>query len=54
MQKGIFYQNLSLLEFLQKFQNWFHIFLTPEFALEISKFQNSEYEVHDSSSNDKG
>jgi hypothetical protein len=29
------------------------IFLTPEFALEISKFQNSEYEVHQSSPTDE-
>jgi hypothetical protein len=28
--------------------------LTPEFALEISKFQNSEYEVHQSSPIDEG
>jgi hypothetical protein len=28
------------------------IFLTPEFALEISKFQNSEYEVHQPSPTD--
>jgi hypothetical protein len=28
--------------------------LTPEFALEISKFQNSEYEVHQSSPTDEG
>jgi hypothetical protein len=30
------------------------IFLTPEFSQEISKFQNSEYEVHQSSTNDEG
>jgi hypothetical protein len=30
------------------------IFFTPEFALEISKFQNSEYEVHQSSPTDEG
>jgi hypothetical protein len=29
-------------------------FFTPEFALEISKFQNSEYEVHQSSTTDEG
>jgi hypothetical protein len=29
-------------------------FLTPEFALEISKFQNTEYEVHQSSPTDEG
>jgi hypothetical protein len=28
--------------------------LTPEFALEISKFQNSEYEVHQPSQTDEG
>jgi hypothetical protein len=28
--------------------------LIPEFALEILKFQNSEYEVHQYSSNDNG
>jgi hypothetical protein len=30
------------------------IFFTPEFAIEISKFQNSEYEVHQSSPLDEG
>jgi hypothetical protein len=30
------------------------IFLTPEFALKIPKFQNSEYEVHQSSPTDEG
>jgi hypothetical protein len=30
------------------------IFFTPECALEISKFQNSEYEVHQSSPSDEG
>jgi hypothetical protein len=29
-------------------------FFTPEFALEFSKFQNSEYEMHQSSSNGEG
>jgi hypothetical protein len=29
------------------------IFFTPEFALEISEFQNSEYEVHQSSPTDE-
>jgi hypothetical protein len=43
-RKRHFYQNLSHQAFLQKFQKGF--FFTPEFALEISKFQNSEYEVH--------
>jgi hypothetical protein len=30
------------------------IFFTLEFALEISKFQNSKYEVHQSSPTDEG
>jgi hypothetical protein len=30
------------------------IFLTPEFALEISKVQNSEHEVHQSSPTNEG
>jgi hypothetical protein len=29
------------------------IFFTPKFALEIPKFQNSEYEVHQSSPTDE-
>jgi hypothetical protein len=30
------------------------IFFTPEFALEMAKFQNSEYEVHQSSPTNEG
>jgi hypothetical protein len=47
--KDIFYQILGHLAILQKLQTDF--FFTPEFALdlEISKFHNSEYEVHQSS-----
>jgi hypothetical protein len=46
--------NLSHLAFLQKIQNFFELFLTSEFALEISIFQNSEYEVHQSRPFDEG
>ena len=37
---------------LKKIQKKIQNFLTPEFSQEISKFQNSEYEVHQSSTND--
>jgi hypothetical protein len=45
--KGNFYQNLNHQGYLQK------RFFTPEFSQEISKFQNSEYEVHQSSRTDE-
>jgi hypothetical protein len=39
---------------ITKISKAIRIFLTPEFALEFSKFQYSEYEVHQSSPTDEG
>jgi hypothetical protein len=50
--KDIFNQNLSHLAFFAKISKVILNFLTPEFALEISKFQNFEYEVYQSSPKD--
>jgi hypothetical protein len=51
MRKGIFYQILNQLAFLESFQNWFQNFLTTEF---FKEFQNPEYEVHQVGSNEAG
>jgi hypothetical protein len=37
--KGIFYQILSHLAFFESFQNWFKIFLTPEFFKDFQNFK---------------
>jgi hypothetical protein len=65
----IFLRNLKIFQFLKKVPNkakfkpssiftknskLILIFFTPEFALEIPKFQISEYEVHQSSPTDEG
>jgi hypothetical protein len=51
---GIFYQILNHLGFLQKFKTVLNCFWTLDFSQEISKFQNSEYELHQSRPNDEG
>jgi hypothetical protein len=52
--KDIFYQNLSHLAFKKKKIETDFKFFDSEFTLEITKFQNSEYEVHQSSPTDEG
>ena len=51
-QKVSFSKISAHLVVLKKIQKKIQNFLTPEFSQEISKFQNSEYEVHQSSTND--
>jgi hypothetical protein len=41
-------------KFRKKIKSDFKFFLTSDFALEISKFQNSEYEVHQIRPTDEG
>ena len=52
--KASFLKISAHLVVLKKIQKKNQNFLTPEFSQEISKFQNSEYEVHHSSPNNSG
>jgi hypothetical protein len=52
LSRASFTKILAIWDFYKNFKNDFNFF-SPEFSQEISKFQNPEYEMHRSSSNDE-